>query len=317
MTCCVSALADKGQTIVLASDRMIGTQAIAGEPDIRKAIPVHRDWWIQFSGTVAIAVDVIASIKDALPRDGLNAQEVALIVRKAMEKRWSEDSEASCLIPHGWTNDTFKRESNGKLPDELIREIDQQRSWHELDLSLLVSGFDPKGIGHLFSISGSGSNRFMAFHHDIPGYWSIGTGSVGAGFMMSYKDVSYNMPTREVLYYALEGKFFGELGSNVGWDTDAHILRHGKEPIELPEAVIDEYIKAFHFIKPHLLRTSRNAVKIVNAVESLGDLPPLKTYADEEKERKAEKAKPRADSQQFGKNGAVDGQAVDSAKGKA
>lgn len=291
MTCCVSTLADEGRTIILVSDRMVGTAAIAGEPDIRKAIQVHERWWVQFSGTVPIAVAVIAAIKQALKgTDPGTALDVAIEVRKAVAERWAEDSEAAQLIPHGWTNDTFRRESNGKLPDELIREIDQQRSWHEMDLSLLVSGFDKDGDGHIFSISGSGPSKFICFHHDVPGYWSIGTGSAGALYMMNYKDTSYKMTTREALYYALEGKFFGELGANVGWDTDVYILRPGEETQELDEAakraVID---KVFPLLKPHELKQSSKAVKFMNEIPSLAAFSIVKSYADEEKEAKAKK----------------------------
>jgi 20S proteasome alpha/beta subunit len=293
VTCCVAALAEESRVLMLMSDRMIGTDAIAGEPDIRKAIQIHQDWWVQFAGTVPIAVDVVARIKAKMVGDTLSANETAVIVRSVMMDRWAEDSEASVLIPHGWTNATFRSNSNGNLPDEQIRDLDQQRSWHEMGLSLLVSGFDKDGVGHIFSIAGSGGSKFMVLHHDLPGYWAIGTGASGALFMMNYKDVSATLPAREVLYYTLEGKFFGELGSNVGWETDVHILRHRTETIMLAEEAVDTVFEKIFtpYLRPRHIRSNRRAVDAINKLEGLAAFGTLETFDDEEKRSKADKAK--------------------------
>jgi 20S proteasome alpha/beta subunit len=275
MTCCVAALADNAKAIVLVSDRMIGTDVIAGEPDIRKSIQIHPDWRLQFSGVVPSAVDVIQRIKNALGAEPVAVQTVASAMAAALYQRWQHETEAANLLPHGWTTESFQAFGKSSLPDTVFRSIDDVRSYYNLYVDIMASGFDADGEGHVLSATGRGTTKFQVSHHDIPGYHAIGSGAGGALYMMNYKDVSSKMPTREATYYALEGKYFGELGSNVGDVTDALILRQGEAPFDLPKEAERIYLEEiFQRIRPHWL-SGKKLIEAANAIQLPEWITPL------------------------------------------
>jgi 20S proteasome alpha/beta subunit len=240
MTCCIAALADEGKSLVLVSDRMIGNPYIEGEPNIRKFEQVHEDWWVLFAGSISPCIDIIGRLKKWLPAGPLDVETVAEMLSREVEVRWTHESEAAHLRPRGWSKETFFKEACASIPESLFRDIEQQYSWHHLDSSIIIAGFDNKQNGHVLSAGGFGDDKFKVSHYDIPGYTAIGSGAAGALYMMSYKDVSSKMCAREAAYYALEGKWFGELASGVGSDTDVVIVRPGYDPLKLEPEVFDE-----------------------------------------------------------------------------
>ena len=109
---------------------------------------------------------------------------------------------------------------------DLIR-LETQVANHELEIELLVAGFDPTGTGFIMSVEGDGS-RGIVKRHDT-GFYAIGSGSVNATFILNYREASPQIPLREAVYYATEAKFYGEFATGVGMRTHVHVLRANKK----------------------------------------------------------------------------------------
>jgi hypothetical protein len=64
MTCCVASICDEGKSIVLVSDKMIGTGMIESEPEISKVLWLHKNWRVMLAGDdIAPAFPIVDTAK--------------------------------------------------------------------------------------------------------------------------------------------------------------------------------------------------------------------------------------------------------------
>jgi hypothetical protein len=217
---------------------MAGNPVISAEPDIRKIIKLHRDWRAAIAGSPVAAAPILERVRRTLPAGSVAVDVVKAAFSNAMRSYWEEQTEASYLFPHGETTATFGN-SRARLGKRLFREIDEQRATYRAGSDFIIGGFDTQGVGYVLRANAS---DLSISDHSIIGYTAIGSGSPGADFMMKYKDVGPRMPTLAVLYYAIEGKYFGELAYGVGTKTDARILRFDKRAVCLGPNLIDNKI---------------------------------------------------------------------------
>ena len=67
MTCCVAALCDAGNTLILVSDRMFATWGIQSELEINKCRVLSSHWWVQFAGDdISPVFDILDWARDQL-----------------------------------------------------------------------------------------------------------------------------------------------------------------------------------------------------------------------------------------------------------
>jgi hypothetical protein len=93
-------------------------------------------------------------------------------------------------------------------------------------------------------------------------------------YMMAYREVGPSMPLRLVLYYAIEGKYFGERAAGVGTRTDAFVMRRGKRVFKIKEKVLEEHLfKLCQKLDPRKLNESH--LKTLNELPgaSMGEVP--------------------------------------------
>jgi len=241
MTCCVAALCAERKAIVLAADKMVGMGAIETEPEISKIFRLHRDWWAMLSGNdISPAFDIIDGAKQELrTKKAVNVEGAERIVFESYQEKRVKEAEARYLTPLGWTLRKFNSPASRVIPDATRANITYMLQNYSLSVSLLVAGFDIRGRGHIFSVYDR-DNRGNPRRHDIPGYHAIGSGGFGARYMMAYRNLGPAMPVREALYYVTEGKYFGELASGVGTNTDLYIVRSKKPRIRILHKAIEE-----------------------------------------------------------------------------
>jgi len=232
VTCCIAALAQ--DSIVLVADKMVGTSVIQGEPlGLLKMTPIHRDWWALFSGDTPLAGDLFSRLKAAFPTGSLSIHNVDAYLSTTIYEKWENDADREILAKEGYNSATFRDEAPKKLPDAIYREIRDRRKAYSLNASVIVAGFDDEGKGHILSCHGYSywDKQFVVQNHDMVGYYAIGSGADGALWMMSYKDVGPLMRVAKVAYYAVEGKYYGELGAGVGECTDLIVIRHREKAL--------------------------------------------------------------------------------------
>src|SRR5258708_61306 len=233
MTVCVGGICDNGKSLVLASDRMIGTVASEAEPEIPKRIQIHPEWILMYSAEdfspVFEIADAIASQLDA--SRAVTTKEVSDAIYGAYNNKRAEEAIQLYV--------TSRAATSFPIPDSIKPNISDRIAAHRLTLDLLVAGFDTSGDARLLSLDGS---EMKVARRDSPGFWAIGSGSDAAMAMLFRRAYGPRLALRKALYYVLEAKYFGEEGSSVGPDTDLSIHRHGKEQIPIKEDTIEELL---------------------------------------------------------------------------
>jgi 20S proteasome alpha/beta subunit len=269
MTCCVAALCDKGKSIVLVSDKMIGTGMIESEPEISKVLWLHRNWRVMLAGDdIAPAFPIVEAAKRDLSKlkTAPTLRQVTDAIYKSYGAERQRQSEAIYLAPRGWTLEEFNSAKASILPESLREELGVKLAARKVEVSLLIAGFDSRGRGHIFSVDDY-EERGKPRIQDLPGYHSIGSGSTAAIYFMAYREVSSVMPLRLALYYAVEGKYFGERAGGVGTKTDVLIIRFGKKAFKINEKVLEDNLFTLcSKLEPREIRESH--VRVLNNLPS-------------------------------------------------
>jgi 20S proteasome alpha/beta subunit len=243
MTCCIAAMASNG-SIALVSDKMVGTTAIVGEPEgLLKVASINRDWWVLFAGQVSLAGDLIDRLRTMFPKGSLTLAEATQRLSKALYDKWENDTEWAYLKKNGYTSETFRDEAPQKMQEGDYEALRSLRNRYDLNAYVILAGFDPDNTPHILSCHGFNSpGQFVTQNHDMLGYWAIGSGAEGAMWMMSYKDVGPQMELDKVAYYAVEGKYYGELGQGVGECTDLIIIRAKRKALGINTRTVDKVV---------------------------------------------------------------------------
>lgn len=245
MTVCVGFVCDEGKSIVLVADKMVGMGYIQQEPDISKILQLHKDWRLLFAGDdITPVIDIFDGARTILGEpEHISLDAMVSAVYTSYQQQREKMADALYLTPRGWTRQKFIQEGKELLPEMLYSEIESKLAEFEFTgLQLLIAGFDTGGNGHLISLD-SREERGFPKRYNVLGFCSIGSGYLGATYMMYYRKCGPKMRLREALYYAVEAKYFGEFASGVGLKTDVQILRHNAEAIILnDEDVIEKHI---------------------------------------------------------------------------
>lgn len=291
MTTGVAAICEDGNAIVLVADKMIGVGWIESELEITKMRPIHTNWWMLFAGDeISPVFDIVDYARAGIGQNtSPSIADVQDAIKIAFARKRMEEAEALYLSPIGWDIARFNHEGHEKLPD--FEHIKTKIDDYSLSIELLVAGFDA-GKGHIFSLYGSGPKRGLPQRADIPGFDTIGSGGTGATYMMYYRDVSPKMSVREAVYYALEGKYFGEQASGVGASTDLFIACPDKELLQLnDEGTIEEkLIPICYALSPNRLR--KRDREILNNLPELEGFDTIKELETESKSKPKKKPIP-------------------------
>jgi len=264
--------------LILIADKMIGNWAIESEFNITKIRQIDDTWWLLFAGDdIAPVFDIIDSMKDLIAeklrshrppitdKKTIPVQIISDALRESYEAKRLADAAALHLGPIGWTLDDFNVTGHVSLPDFL--EIKGKIASHSLQIQLLIGGFSGNQ-GYVVILS---PDEYGAIPKrcDVPGFGSIGSGSSGALYMMYYRELSYKMPARKALYYAMEAKLFGENSPGVGESTDAFVVTADGRFIQLDEdkTVEERLVKVFEKLKPRWI--ARESAEILNSIPEL------------------------------------------------
>jgi len=201
-------------------------------------------------------------------------------VKEVMQRNYEliriKRAEATYLKPIGWTIERFSKEGNQSLPN--YEEIQARFGEYELDVTILVAGFDRtlSPPGKIFTMSGE--HRGIPIRCDIPGFAAVGSGGIGAEYMLFFRDVSEKIPIRKAVYYALEAKYFGEQATGVGPRTDMLVLQFDGNamriaPINDEKTIERKLIPICEKLEPQEL--GNDEVDVLNSLRELKGLPDL------------------------------------------
>jgi hypothetical protein len=287
MTCCIAALCDNGKTLILIADRMIGTWAIESELEISKLRKLSEYWWILFAGDdITPVFDIIDYTKAAILKKCRDAKvlddasiPVSVVMdalRESHEKKRLDQAEALFLSPIGWDIATFYVDGHNGLPDFL--EIKAKIEGYQLGVEFLVGGFSD-ATGYVLSLVPRTDGGIVK-RHDVPGFYSIGSGATGAGYMLYYRELSYKTAARKALYYAMEAKLFGEQAGGVSEGTDVYVATSDGKFISLDEkkTVEKKLVRVWEKLKPRWIQ--RESADILNDIPELVEFPRIEVDED-------------------------------------
>jgi hypothetical protein len=259
MSCCIAAIASGGSHIVLVADKTAGSSTLRGEPNgLLKLAQVHEAWWALFAGDASLAGDLFARLRRAMPPGPLSAEVAEAFLSTAMFEKWVSDTERRFLTPEGYDTESFRAEAPRRMRPGIYERVRTLRLAYVLDAALLLTGFDADGHPHILSCTGFDDavhTKHVPANHDVEGYFGVGAGAPGALWMMKYKDVVPAMPFRDVAYYAVEGKYFGELRPGVAATTELVVLRCRRKTLYLDTRWIDTvFIPISAKLRPRTLK---------------------------------------------------------------
>jgi len=291
MTTCNAAICDDGNAIVLVADKLIGMVYVESELEITKMRQIHKEWWMLFAGNdIAPVFDIVDYVKARLnQKEPASIGDVQDAVKTAFAQKRMENAESLYLSPLGWEISRFNSDGHALLPN--FAELQARMSDYALGIELLVAGFDG-GKGCIFSLYGYGEKRGIPQRSDIPGFASIGSGSIASMYMMFFRDLGPKTGVREAVLYALEGKYFGEQASGVGESTDLFVARPGKELIQISDerTIGEKLIPICYRLSPNLLQ--KRDREALNSLAELKDFSKIKEIKHRSKPKPKKKPKP-------------------------
>ena len=235
MTVCVAVICENGRAIVLASDKKIGKGFVETEPEITKIRLIHPQWFLMISGDdISPLFDLVDLARAELPTGKpATLADVTEVIQRNYELIRIKRAEAFYLKPRGLTLARFINEGTTLLSDSDYTDIKFKLEQYDLSVEILVAGFDVTLDPPAKIFTMSSNDRGVPMRRDIPGFAAIGSGAIGAEFMMFFKEVGLSLPIRAAVYYAVEAKYFGEYGAGVGEKTDMFVLRFNGQEVGL------------------------------------------------------------------------------------
>ncbi|MGC2491844.1 hypothetical protein [Candidatus Binatus sp.] len=223
MTLCIAAVSRKAPKahIVTVSDLMLSSESVSLETRMMKVEPVSpkRAWVMMFAGSPTPISSLHLRIKDALQGKDETEAEVRTAVETVYRDELRRKIEGEILSPFGLDRATFLREGRNQLGDQEFSRILFEVQNCNLDVDLILAGFEPNGWPRIFSIANPG----VYASHERAGFHGIGSGTMRAmGSLYTTYDAA--LDRYDLLYRLCEAKFVGESALGVGKRTYGLIL---------------------------------------------------------------------------------------------
>lgn len=227
VTVCIAAIANYGQSIVIATDRMLTMGWAKSDESTLKIQGIHPYWAVMFAGTVEHVAPIIRSIAVEIDAKGHDPSysEVEQAAVKAYQARLREEETNRVLGQFGLTIEEFTATGPSRFGDtifsQLLTEMRQVTLGDPPGLSLLIAGYESTGVPHIFSVTHPG----VVQNHDIQGFWAIGSGSYGALGHLFFHSYNKKSLREHTVYHVAAAKFMAEeSSSDVGKTTTLLIL---------------------------------------------------------------------------------------------
>ena len=251
------------EAVLLVTDRRLtsGDNSVyeSWVPKIRGMIGTGRTarttWSALFAGDDSLIDDIKADLVSDKQIEALhddpqpNLNEVADAVSAAAATAWNRLFDAYVYRPFGLTREDV-RQGSKRLAKPLLDRVIAKGLWFDSDdnpegCELALCGFDERGRSAVLSLNVKGD---VTRHFDI-GCVAIGEGAGTAQAALELLGYQPWMDLGSVIYMAIDAKLSAERVASVGPTTDAWVLlRHEDQPIEIPQALIEQLtsVRAWH-----------------------------------------------------------------------
>jgi hypothetical protein len=288
MTVCISAICenDDGIGIIAASDRMVSMGGYFSGDDMARKVDALRYNWVSM-----IAGDDISPFIPILRRahantDHVNTLEsVTSVIKTAYKDQRLEQIEDEVLQPYGLTWDRFHRSGKDELTDRTYEKIREEIKKYSLSLEILVGGYDPSGVGHIFTVESPGKCSY----YDKLGFWAIGSGqhqAVNSLFSTKYNSAE---PLEMCIAKVLAAKLTAETAVGVGKETWILVLRPGHSSYSfVPKETQKIYRTAWDKL-PRIPMDTLPSIKTAIEAELAKDAERNKEYQEAQAKKAAQK----------------------------
>lgn len=224
MTVGIGLICERGQSVVLAADRMITSEVPAAQHEgrSRKISRVASQAAVAVSGLLTDSTYVLRHM-DSSATSG-SVEEIAdAILRSRTQLRRLIVENLYTKRHLGMDLVEFGRQEE-KAGNPLFRDVALKLSMYQLSLFFLLGGVDNLGA-HLFTINDATA---VPASHDHVGFTAIGSGHAEAHVSLARRGYRISWSLTEALYGVYEAKRAAELAPGVGKTTDIAIICAGK-----------------------------------------------------------------------------------------
>ncbi len=232
MTIGIGALCSEGKEkpdhLILCCDAMGSYDDVTSTGSLHKLF-MREDArvWAVAAHDIGKAAELMTKIADAVKRDGdgkygkiYDAICIAVAAYKSARFRYEIIPQYGLAPAKGWMKEAKKL---GML-DTLLTEV-----WPEfsIECQLIIGFFAEDGSSRLFHVK---SNGFVD-PVTLPGFHTIGVGSVNANFWLTYRGQGMGMGLRRSAYHCYEAKIMAEKSPHVGkGDIEMLIVSADRKP---------------------------------------------------------------------------------------
>jgi len=245
---CIAAMANWGESIVIATDQMISTDITTADAVALKILGVHPNWAVMYAGSLDHVGPILRRVRDDLLDKDVSSDDIETAATKAYQERLISEETNTVLGRFGLTMDEFLATGIQRFGEtnfaQLLIEM-RQVSLGPEGLHLLVAGYDAAGGAHIFSISPPGKVE----NHDLTGFWAIGSGQYSALSSLFFHSYNKKVLTEQAVYHVCEAKFMAERAAGVGLTSSILILdwalsrEAGREQVRVRELKAADEVK--------------------------------------------------------------------------
>ncbi len=237
---CIAVLCEQRTKVVCVTDQRVSFGDFSAEYATFKNEPILPNWVVLFAGNdVEHADPIIRAARENLMamltklKRRLRPDEVAQVLDDAYSEQLQAHIENKILRKHRFDSQSFQRLGKQRCTPEVYARTWDRIDKEELSLAFLACGFDEKGRGHIWLVTGNGA----PVSYDSIGLWAIGTGAPSAmnslSFHVSRQELATHSPVHRAVYTALSAKFMAESASDVGKSTFVVVLTNdANKPLE-------------------------------------------------------------------------------------
>ncbi len=234
MTICIAAISNSGKYCCYAVDTMITAQFPIGyefeTKDVRKIYPLNENVYVLTAGDALGASTIIKKLisKHKL-EEKQTVKEITELLLEEYQNYRRELIQQIHFFPRGLNIATYY-EIQQKLQIGLVNILDNQLANFDLNVSLIILGYDKDGQKscHLYSINNPG----VLICHDEIGFACIGSGAPHATYYLIGEKYKKTMDKAEVKKLVLEAKKKSEVAPGVGQDTTFDFLPTVKNGVD-------------------------------------------------------------------------------------
>ncbi|MGA8367425.1 MAG: hypothetical protein WB716_08920 [Candidatus Acidiferrales bacterium] len=224
MTVCIAAITSDNLIVTIA-DKKLSTGMFSSDSSVVKSRGFHKEWAAMIAGDdVSHALPIVRRASANFSELRENRLENAMQAFKDAYKQELSGHAADLVLGRfNLTMNQFLEKGCKRFTPDVFDALCDRIARIDLKCTFLVVGSDKWELPHIFTVANPG----VAETFDLPGFWSIGSGSQSALGMLFFRGQNKRLSLAETVYNCFEAKFMSESATGVGKDTYFFVQKHG------------------------------------------------------------------------------------------